>query len=269
MSTAVDLDPTDSVLKFFAAELRRLRGTMKQADLARKTHVARSTLNKYEAATRVPSKDFAHAADEVLQTGGALTRLWPLVIKYAYPAWFQPFVELESAARIIRSYENQVIPGLLQTEPYARALLAGGRHDNLDDLVTLRLERQRLLEREDRPRLTALIDEQALRKSIGGRNVMRAQLEHLLKSAAAARTIVLIVPSSVSNRPPYQPFTRLAFEPGTQDVLYVDGFHQGQLLADAAALEAAESAYDLLMAAALSPDASRDLIASVSKEPIQ
>jgi transcriptional regulator with XRE-family HTH domain len=267
MSTAADLDPTDSVLKFFATELRRLRGKVGQAELARATHVAPSTLNKYEAATRVPGLDFVHEADEALKTGGALTRLWPLVIKYAYPAWFRPFVELEAAARIIRSYENQVIPGLLQTEDYARAILSGGRHDDLDDLVTLRMERQRILVREEgRPRLMVVIDEQALWKNIGGPGVMRAQLDHLVKAAGVARTVVLVVPSNVTRRPPYQPFTRLAFEERTQDVLYVDGFYQGQLLAESAALDAAESAYDLLTAAALSPDASVDLIAAVAKE---
>nr|MDT0662817.1 helix-turn-helix transcriptional regulator [Micromonospora sp. DSM 115978] len=101
------------------------------------------------------------------------------------PTWFQYYLDLEAAASLIRTYEVQFVPGLLQTEEYARAVIMLGYgesgNEQVERRVELRLARQRLLARADAPRLWAVVDEAALRRPIGGRKVMRTQLEGLLE----------------------------------------------------------------------------------------
>ncbi|WP_249416215.1 helix-turn-helix transcriptional regulator [Streptomyces sp. TS71-3] len=270
MSYADELDPTDSVLSFYATDLRRFRekAGITQRDLAKRAHMAPSLLNKIEAAKRLPSRELSILCDEVFGTGDHFQRLWPLVVKYAYPSWFRPFVELEEAATLIRSFEAQVIPGLLQTEDYARAVFAPRRldPDKLDDQVAARLERQRILTRPQPPELWAILDENVLRRRMGGSSVMRGQLERLIIAALEPRTVIQVVPYEAGAHAGVGgPFSALTLDEGP-DVVYVDGFLQGQILADPEDVKAAGRAYDLLRAVALSPDRSIDLITDVMKE---
>jgi transcriptional regulator with XRE-family HTH domain len=100
------------------------------------------------------------------------------------PSWFQPYIDLEESASLIRTYELQFVPGLLQTEDYARAIMShrpGISQDVIDGRVDVRMRRQKLLTRPDGPRMWMVIDEAALRRPIGGPRVARAQIEHLLE----------------------------------------------------------------------------------------
>jgi transcriptional regulator with XRE-family HTH domain len=114
------------------------------------------------------------------------------------PTWFETYVGLEEAASLIRTYEVQFIPGLLQTADYARAVIVAGRPalppEEIDRRVKLRTDRQRLLDRESAPRLWAVVDEGALRRPIGGSRVMRAQLEHLLVMRERRNVTIQIMP---------------------------------------------------------------------------
>lgn len=260
-------DPASSMLAFYGAEQRRLRteAGISQTRLAKLAFCTPSLLCKIEAAQRVPTEELAERCDAVLNTGGHLSRLWPLVIKYAYPAWFRPFVRLEEQATAIQSFETRLIPGLLQTEEYARAVLAGARPDKIEELVAARLNRQRVLTRDDPPRLWAIIDENALRRNLGGAAVMRAQLARLLDAAEVARIVVQVVPGDVRAHPAHHPFWTFSFDEGP-DVLYVDGFYQGELRGEPEALKEAHRTYDLLRAVALPTDASVNLIAAIMKD---
>jgi transcriptional regulator with XRE-family HTH domain len=262
-----ECDPESSMLAFYGAEQRRLRTEVgiSQARLAKLAYCTPSLLCKIESAQRVPSEELAQRCDDVLDTGGHLARLWPLVIKYAYPAWFRPFVDLEEQATAIQSFETRLIPGLLQTEEYARAVLAGARPDRLEELVAARLNRQRVLTREDPPHLWVVIDENALRRKLGGPAVMRAQLARLLEAAEVPRIVVQVVPADVHSHPAHYPFWTFSFDEGP-DVLYVDGFYQGQLRGEPEAVASAHQTYDLLRAAALPTDASVDLIATIMRD---
>ena len=112
--------------------------------------------------------------------------------------WFQTYIGLEEAADLIRTYEIQFVPGLLQTEDYARAVVSVGSPQDSDReveaKVRVRMERQRILEREKPPTLWAVIDEAALRRPMGGRRVMRAQIEHLLDLMKRPNISVQVVP---------------------------------------------------------------------------
>jgi len=114
-------------------------------------------------------------------------------------------VDLESAATLIRTYEGQLVPGLLQTEDYLRAMIGGARPDTspeeIQRRVALRLTRQTLLERADAPRLWAVVDEAALRRPVGGAEVMRAQLERLIDATKLPNVVLQILPFGAGAHP--------------------------------------------------------------------
>ncbi|MFR9727440.1 helix-turn-helix domain-containing protein [Streptomyces sp. MS19] len=261
-------DPTSSLLAFFGSELRRIRldQQVSQEEAARRAFTTQSMLSKVEAARRVPSHDLAQDLDRAFNTGGHFERLYPLVIKYAYPSWFLPFIELERDASAMRVFESQIVPGLLQTEDYARAMLAAVRPDNLEDLVAARMTRQEVFERQTPPRTWFVVDENVLSRPIGGRKVFGLQLERLLSAGRDPRNVIQVVPRTVvAHAGLAGPLTVLSFDEGP-DVLYVDGFSQGRTALDAAEVSAAAHTYDLLRAVALSPEASAELIGKHLKE---
>ncbi|WP_030606655.1 helix-turn-helix domain-containing protein [Streptomyces fulvoviolaceus] len=268
MAVLEEQNETDSMLKFFGDELQRLRaeqGKSQQA-LADACFCNRTLVNKIENAKRVPSKNFALHADEFFQTGGHFERLWPLVIKYAYPSWFRPYVELEAQAAIIRAFDTMIIPGLLQTRAYAHAVLASGRSNDVDGLLDARMERQAILERETPPELWVVMEEYALRRKVADSQVMREQLQQLIDVSERPSTVIQVVPFSAGAHAGIAgPFHSLTFAEGNP-VVYVDGFLKGQLLADPTEVKAAQRAYDLLMGTALDVQKSVDLIAEVMKE---
>ena len=113
------------------------------------------------------------------------------------PPWFRTYVDLESAATLIRTYEGQFVPGLLQTDDYIRALVHGTHLESAEEVgrrVRLRMARQTLLTREHPPRLWAVVDEAALRRPVGGREVMRGQLERLIDATKLPNVILHILP---------------------------------------------------------------------------
>ncbi|WP_431041410.1 helix-turn-helix domain-containing protein [Streptomyces sp. P1-3] len=259
-------DPSSSLLAFFGSELRRVRlqAGVSQEEAAERAHTTQSMISKVEAAKRVPSEDLARDLDIAFKTDGYprghFSRLYPLVIRYAYPSWFLPFIELEREASSMRVFESQIIPGLLQTEDYARAMLTAVRPDNLDDLIAARMTRQGVFEREAPPRCWFVVDEYVLLRHIGGKAVMGPQLERLLKAAEEPRTVIQVISRDVAAHPGLSgPFTVLGFNEGA-DVLFVDGFSQGRTALDTDEVAEGARAYDLLRAVALSPDASAELI---------
>lgn len=144
------------------------------------------------------------------------------------PAWFEEYLGLEQAASVIRTYEVQFVPGLLQTEDYARAVIGLGQGDGftgtIERRVALRARRQQLLRRPNPPKLWAVIDEGALRRPIGGREVMRAQLRHLIELAGQPDITIEVMPFSAGGHAAAGgPITLLRFaEADIRDVVYLE-----------------------------------------------
>jgi transcriptional regulator with XRE-family HTH domain len=143
------------------------------------------------------------------------------------PAWLEDYLDLEQAATLIRAYEVAYVPGLLQTEDYARAVLWSGR-TALPDLdverqVQLRVRRQQVLDRAEPVRLWAVIDETALRRPVGGDAVMRAQLRHLIEASRLPHVNIQVLPLSAGGHPAAGSLTMLRFsESELPDVVYLE-----------------------------------------------
>jgi transcriptional regulator with XRE-family HTH domain len=144
------------------------------------------------------------------------------------PSWFQTYLGLEEAASLIRTYEVQFVPGLLQTEDYARAVITHGNPgapaEEIERRVSLRLKRQQLLNRSDPPQLWAVVDEAALRRPMGGSAVMAAQIEGLIKASELPNVTLQVLPFHVgAHSAEAGAFTILRFpEPDLPDVVYTE-----------------------------------------------
>ena len=142
-------------------------------------------------------------------------------------AWFRAYVDLESAASLIRAYEGQLVPGLLQTEDYVRSVIRGALEDTPEEIerrVALRMARQKLLERPDAPRLWVVVDEAALRRPVGGAKVMRAQIERLIQASQMPNVTLQVIRTSVGAHPGMVgAFSILRFaDEDLPDVVYVE-----------------------------------------------
>lgn len=141
--------------------------------------------------------------------------------------WFEMYVGLEDAASRIREYEVQFVPGLLQTRDYIRAVTVlgnvGAREHEIEQRVELRLARQRLLTAPEAPLLWVVVDEAALRRPMGGREVMRAQLRHLIEMASLPNVTIQILSFQDGGNAAAGAFSVLRFaEPDVPDVVYVE-----------------------------------------------
>lgn len=263
-----ELDPSASVLDYFGSELRRLRikAGLSQERLGEIVNYTGALVGLVEIAKRSPSRDFAERCDGALGGDGVLTRLWPLVSRSGLPGWFQDYAGLEARAVEIRTYQAQVVHGLLQTEDYARAVLRPARPEDLDGLTDARMKRQEILTRDDPPRLWMVLDEAALRRGVGGRDVMRSQLRRLLDYRETPRVVVQVMPFGAGAHAGLNgSFTLLSFD-DSPELAYSEGYGRGQILTEPSEVERAGVKYDLLRAAALSPDDSAELIAQVLEE---
>jgi hypothetical protein len=182
------------------------------------------------------------------------------------PKWFEDFVGLEEAANRIRVYELQFVPGLLQTEDYARALASHGDPkmvtDAVERRVALRMRRQKLLVGPEAPRLWAVIDESVLYRPIGGPKVLKAQIDRLLELTALSHIALQVVPYSVSGYHAEGSFTLLSFaEPELPNIAYIEHLSGALYLEKLDEIETYSRALDQLAVVGETPDRTRQLLA--------
>lgn len=210
--------------------------------------------------------------DKVLGADDLLVDLWPYVYREAFPDWAQAFIAYAARAVLIREYAAQVVPGLLQTPDYARAVLSVGvtlRDDeHLEERLSARLGRQGRLTApgDDRPELWVVLDEAVLRRPIGGRAVMRAQLAYLLEAAAEPNITIQVLPFEEGEHDVMGGSLTLLELPDGSEVAYTEGAHYGQLIEEPAEVKRCGLAYDRLRAAALPPLMSLDMIRSALED---
>lgn len=196
---------------------------------------------------------------------------WWRRYRAAMPSWFEDFVGLEESALRIQTYELQYVPGLLQTEEYARAIATRGRPefapDDVKRRIDLRMLRQKILGRMNAPKLWAVIDESVLHRPIGGRAIMLAQLDRLLELSKLPNVTVQVVPYRISGYAAEGSFTILRFaEPELPDVAYVEHLGGALYLDSPEEIELYSRAADRLAVDAETPDRSRQLLLKLRAE---
>ncbi|KAF4410760.1 helix-turn-helix domain-containing protein [Streptomyces lycii] len=263
-----DLDPGSSALAYYGAELRRLREAagLTQKQVGDIIYCTGSLVGQIETARKAPTREFTERVDAALGAEGALIRLWPLVSRSALPGWFQPYAEMEATATTIYTYQAQLVHGLLQTDAYARAVLGVLSKDRLDERASARLERQSILQRKGRPVLWAILGEGVLHQAVGGPEVMRGQLAHLLSYRHDDWVHIQVLPFAAGTHAgQLGSFNILRFD-DAPDIAYSEGYDGGRTTIDPQQVGDRSLRYDLLQAAALSLDKSADLIASVMED---
>lgn len=259
-------EPPGTVAEYFISELRRHRhrAGLSQSQLARRISYSAGLVSMVETGQRAAGRDFTERCDEVLDTGGALLRMWPLLAQDVHPRWFQPFVGLEAEAEALHEFEVLAVPGLLQTEAYARANLAVGwppkpRHE-LEQTLVARLARQRIMGRDEPPMLWFIIDESVLLRPFGDSAVMAEQLWHLVSLLREPYARLAILPMGKSGRAAVDGAFTVLEMPDNDHLAYVEGPASGRLIVDPSDVRRCERTFDAIRAQALSVEDSAALI---------
>jgi len=206
MTTSNESSQEGTPRAVFGAMLRfyRQRAELSQEALGARAHISGKTISAYENGWRVPTRPATADIDAVpeLRTGGALTELWDKLkdgMNYqALPTWFQDWASKEAGATALRWFEPLVVPGLLQTEDYARAIFQtrfGVTSEDIEERVAARLKRQEVLIREAPPALWVILDEWVLRRPVGGPHVMLEQLGRLVEAARQPNIAIEVIPA--------------------------------------------------------------------------
>jgi transcriptional regulator with XRE-family HTH domain len=187
------------------------------------------------------------------------------------PQWFRAYVDLESVATLIRTYEGQLVPGLLQTDDYVRAVIHDTSLESSEEVgrrVRLRLARQTLLTREQPPRLWAVVDEAALRRPVGGREVMRGQLERLIAATKLPNVTLQILPLAGGAHPAMVgAFSILRFaDRHLPDVVYLEHLTNAHYLDKRAEVERYLDVMELLCVDSEPPAKTVDLLTKILDE---
>ncbi|QCX76493.1 Helix-turn-helix protein [Streptomyces sp. YIM 121038] len=259
--------------EFFGAELKRRRENagLTQVELGARVFVSGGYIGQFEQAIRKPQLDVAQRIDEVLQTEGFFERTWrKLIDDKRYADYFAAVADLEALATKICEFAPSVVPGLLQTAPYAKAVTLAANpfaaDEYVDDMVSARLDRQRILADAARPVYWAILHENLLSVPVGGCTAMAEQLEHIAALARERKALVLVLPRAEGACASMTGDLRLMEFDDAPPTVYTETSFWGELLDDPAVVKRARHAYDLLRGAALSPGVSLARIESAAKD---
>ncbi|MBB4713678.1 Scr1 family TA system antitoxin-like transcriptional regulator [Streptomyces luteogriseus] len=257
----------------FGARVRRLRTAagLTQAELGDRTHVVSTRITQIERASGAkPTLELARALDAALGAEDLLVELWPYVYREAFPDWSRKFMEYAERAGAVRQYAAHVVPGLLQTEDYARAVLSLdallGSEEQLEERVAARMGRQDRLSSPERPELWVVLDEAVLRRPIGGQAVMRKQLARLLDAAVERHITVQVLPFDQGGHEAMGGSLTILTLPDGSEMAYTEGADYGQLIEEPVNVGRYKVIYDRLRAAALPPVTSLDMIRSTMED---
>ncbi|MGP3947243.1 helix-turn-helix domain-containing protein [Streptomyces sp. 7N604] len=264
-----ELTPDRSARHLFGAKMRahRERGGMSLEALSDVVNISRSHLSRIETAESMPPPDLPPRLDVAFGTDGIFEELYRLASKEIHPDQFQRRMDLEARAQVIGEYSGQIVPGLMQTEDYARAQFREANpwaaRDRIEELVTARMSRQAWLRAGPPLDYSAVLDEAVLRRGFGGPAVMRAQLAHLAELTLTQTTMVQVLPFEHGGHALVGgSLTLMTLDDGAR-VAYEESITTGTLLEDLESVADRQRAYDLLRASALSPQDSAAFIQSV------
>ncbi|MFE2509832.1 Scr1 family TA system antitoxin-like transcriptional regulator [Streptomyces naganishii] len=259
--------------EFFGAELKRRRedAALTQVELGARVFVSGGYIGQFEQAIRKPQLDVAQRIDEVLQTDGIFERLCrKLIDDPRYADYFAHVVELERLATRICEFAPTVVPGLLQTQEYARAVTIAANpfktDEYVDEIVTARLERSRILDDAARPEYWVTLHENVLRIPVGGPGAMAEQLERIARLMRERTAVVTVLPYAAGAHAAMGGMLQLMEFQDAPPVAYTETSFSGTLVDEPAVVKRAHRAYDLLRVATLSPEASLAMVESAAED---
>jgi transcriptional regulator with XRE-family HTH domain len=258
---------------FFGSELKRQRerAGLTQDQLGERVYCSGSYIGQFEAAIRKPQLDLAQRFDQELKTNDLFAHMCEELINSSpYAEYFADMAELQPLALTISELSLVLVPGLLQTADYARAIFRANwpfaQAETIDAMVQLRMNRAHLLDGPTAPLLWVIIDESVIRRPVGSPTVMTAQLEHMATEVERTRALVQVIPYSSGAHSMMEGNITLMTFTDAPPLAYVESPHIGQVLDDPALVARCMASYDLARASALPPEASVALIRSAAKE---
>lgn len=268
MEEQQESEPTggSGILRVFGQQLKlsRLRAGLERPELGAQTGYSASTIASYEQGRRIPPPRFIDQADELLDAGGMLRAGKEEVARAQYPAFFQDAARLEAEAVELHVYATQAVPGLLQTEEYARSVFAMWRplldDETIERRVAARLARQEVFTRRPAPHLSFVLEEAVLHRQLGGQTVWHNQLEQMRLVSLKRNVEIQIMPLAREEHAGLAgPFT-LIEDDGGQRISYTEVQGDSRVRTERGKVRELEAAYGVLRAQALAPTESLALI---------
>lgn len=254
------------VITAFGRQLKllRVRAGLERPELGKRLGYSAETIASLEQGRRIPQPRFIEQADEVLGAGGLLVALKEEVARAQYPAFFRDMARLEASATALNLYAVYAVPGLLQTEEYARAVFHMQRPLLDDTVIEQRLEarmvRQEIFSRRPAPLMSFVIEEAVLRRPIGGAGAMRSTLEQILMTGQSRNVEVQVMPiRREDNAALGGPFTLIDTDKG-QRLAYAEVQDYSRLYTETTYVRTLEARYGILRSQALSPSESTAFI---------
>jgi transcriptional regulator with XRE-family HTH domain len=255
---------------FLAREIRLAREAkgMSRAALGKAVFVSESLVTAWEKSRYVPKPDVTGRLENVLGTRGVLSRLLEDLVSVTVPLeWFGRWVEIEEKATSLLSFQPMVFPGLLQTQDYARAVLRAANHlADTEEMVSARLERQRILDKDEAPVLVVLLDQSVLQRNIGGAAVMHDQFLHLAEMAQRDNVVVQVVPLTATVCAGFLGGFVIANFDGGNDVAYVDNQLSGEVVEQAEDVTRLRRMFEVFRADALPQRETVELITRMAEQ---
>ncbi|CAL9500992.1 helix-turn-helix domain-containing protein [Streptomyces sp. enrichment culture] len=252
-------DPADELLRCFGRQIKlfRERAGLTQAALGPLLGYSEAQIAAIEQGRRIARPDTIEKLDTLLEADGVLLAMKRAVALTRYPAFFRDAARIEEEAVEFHAYAVLAVPGLLQTEEYARTMFTvrrpRRREDEIEQMVAARMARHKIYERKPAPTLSFVIEESVLERPFGGVDVLRGQLEHMLLVAENPHVEIQVMPTRVADHAGADgPFTMMTPEGGEQ-VAYVESQGNGRVIAKRESVRGFAVRYGILRAQALSP----------------
>ncbi|WP_330288874.1 helix-turn-helix domain-containing protein [Streptomyces sp. NBC_00576] len=275
MPSRKDPDASANVPSFYGAELRfrREQAGLTLEQLVEGSWRGISFLSQVERGERRMTDDLAKHVDRKLGTDGFFTRRCEDARKAkqsGHAEYFADVVEMEQHAESIEEWAPALIPGLLQTRPYAEAVVHTSLPwlppETVESQVRARLERADIWEREQRPAFWAILHQSLISKPLLSPEAMAEQLEHIAHVIRSTQGVLQLLPETTTAHPFMMGMTKAMTFPDAPPLIYTEGLHSGQLIDYPALVKDYRRSYDLLRATALPPETSLAMVERAAEE---
>ncbi|MFF4156699.1 helix-turn-helix domain-containing protein [Streptomyces sp. NPDC001678] len=255
-----------ATMRMFGAVLQavRRRAGVSRERLAEAAKYSVDMICSVEQGRRQPSSKLIDAAEELCDGGGLLREAAKHIVQSKFPDWFESYAKYEAECASLGMYETHVIPGLFQTEEYARAVFLNDRpvldEDEIEERVASRMERQRLLHRTPAAMISAVLEQATLERWIGGKEVMRGQLRRLLALSDLRNVDIQVMPTQRGDHAGLAGHMYVLETQDQERFVYSEVQKGSVLMSDPKAVADMNMRYAVLRSQALRPDDTRSLL---------